>query len=154
MSTLDDQAPSASVPTPRRQAPKNFKSAALGALAGAASALVIVAAIASWSTAHRTIQAEETPPPPEATAEVAAATAPEETETAAASAPAPQLPAAPDTEPVRFKNPFDKREVFEFPPGTTLEEARQSVADVLRQRATDRKVQPIRPQRSRIARNG
>jgi hypothetical protein len=42
--------------------------------------------------------------------------------------------------PVRFSNPFDASEVFEFPPGTSDEQARQSVAAVLLQRARDRQV--------------
>jgi hypothetical protein len=42
--------------------------------------------------------------------------------------------------PVRFSNPFDASEVFEFPPGTSDEQARQSVAAILRQRARDRHV--------------
>jgi hypothetical protein len=40
--------------------------------------------------------------------------------------------------PVRFANPFDKSEVFEFPPGTTREEARAAVAELLLQRAHER----------------
>jgi len=42
--------------------------------------------------------------------------------------------------PVRFSNPFDASEVFEFPPGTSDEQARQSVAATLLQRARDRQV--------------
>ena len=41
-------------------------------------------------------------------------------------------------EPVRFANPFDTQEVFEFPPGTTQTEARDAVADLLRERAMSR----------------
>jgi hypothetical protein len=41
--------------------------------------------------------------------------------------------------PVRFTNPFDKSEVFEFPAGTTRAEARDAVADILLQRAQGRK---------------
>ena len=40
----------------------------------------------------------------------------------------------------RFSNPFDASEVFEFPPGTSDEQARQSVAAILLQRARDRQV--------------
>jgi hypothetical protein len=40
--------------------------------------------------------------------------------------------------PTRFTNPFDASEVFVFPPGTTEDAARQSVAEVLLQRARDR----------------
>lgn len=39
---------------------------------------------------------------------------------------------------VRFKNPFDETEVFEFPPGTSREEARAAVADLLIMRAQER----------------
>jgi hypothetical protein len=39
---------------------------------------------------------------------------------------------------VRFGNPFDASEVFEFPPGTSVDQARQSVAAMLLQRARDR----------------
>ena len=53
---------------------------------------------------------------------------------------APQPPPAPG-EPVRFKNPFDHSEVFEFPPGTSPAEARQAVAELLMERARDRHVQ-------------
>ena len=43
-------------------------------------------------------------------------------------------------QPVRVKNPFDHSEVFEFPAGTSLKEARQSVSQILMQRAQDRGV--------------
>jgi len=65
--------------------------------------------------------------------------------------------------PVRFGNPFDASEVFEFPPGTSVDQARQSVAAMLLQRARDRQAAGIlkrnRPMpvaaadRARIARN-
>ena len=41
-------------------------------------------------------------------------------------------------EPVRLQNPFDKREVFEFPAGTSEQEARDAMADMLLKRAIDR----------------
>lgn len=49
-------------------------------------------------------------------------------------------PAASQESPVRFSNPFDASEVFEFPPGTDEDQARQSVATVLLQRARDRQL--------------
>jgi hypothetical protein len=65
--------------------------------------------------------------------------------------------------PVRFSNPFDASEVFEFPPATSDEQARQSVAATLLQRARDRQVadsaksNPPTPgaaaHRARVARN-
>jgi len=41
--------------------------------------------------------------------------------------------------PVRIKNPFDKREVFEFPPGTPKAQAREAVAKLLMERAMERR---------------
>ncbi|WP_129647867.1 hypothetical protein [Peristeroidobacter agariperforans] len=50
--------------------------------------------------------------------------------------PAPQQLA--ESEPVRFANPFDADEVFEFPPGTTETQARDAVAELLLKRAMSR----------------
>jgi hypothetical protein len=47
-------------------------------------------------------------------------------------------PPSADNAPVRFTNPFDATEVFQFPSGTSDTEARQAVADLLLQRAHDR----------------
>lgn len=41
-------------------------------------------------------------------------------------------------EPVLYKNPFDRTEVFEFPAGTTQAEARDAVAKLLMERAQGR----------------
>jgi hypothetical protein len=41
--------------------------------------------------------------------------------------------------PTRFKNPFDASEVFELPPGTSADAARESVAEMLLQRARERR---------------
>lgn len=43
--------------------------------------------------------------------------------------------------PVHVANPFDKNEVFEFPPGTTPEEAHAAVADTLLERARERQAE-------------
>jgi hypothetical protein len=43
--------------------------------------------------------------------------------------------------PTRFANPFDASEVFEFPPGTTEDAARESVAEILLERARERRAQ-------------
>jgi hypothetical protein len=48
--------------------------------------------------------------------------------------------------PVRFRNPFDRAEVFQFPPGTSVAEARAAVAGLLMKRARGRL-----PQRSRAS---
>jgi len=50
----------------------------------------------------------------------------------------PNPPSA-DNAPVLFTNPFDSTEVFELPPGTSKSEARHAVADLLLQRARDRR---------------
>jgi hypothetical protein len=64
------------------------------------------------------------------------------------------------TSPVRFSNPFDASEAFEFPPGTTDDQARQSVAAILLQRARDRQAAKSNPplpgsaiRRARVAGN-
>ena len=49
-----------------------------------------------------------------------------------------EVPPEPQSKPVKFANPFDATEVFEFPPGTTREEARAQVAEFLLQRARER----------------
>jgi hypothetical protein len=67
-------------------------------------------------------------------------------------APAAPQPTESDSQPVRFKNPFDRSEVFEFPPGTSDAEARQSVANLLLQRAHERQSQ-LRATR-RVGRTG
>lgn len=58
-------------------------------------------------------------------------------------APVAPLPSAPSIEraAVRFVNPFDHTEVFEFPPGTSKAEAREKVADLLLKRARERQTQ-------------
>jgi hypothetical protein len=60
--------------------------------------------------------------------------------TVARSAAPEAAPAPPPTDnaPVRFTNPFDAAEVFEFPAGTSATEARHAVADLLLQRARGR----------------
>ena len=55
-------------------------------------------------------------------------------------APAVTQPVLETTTPVRFKNPFDAREVFEFPSGTSEAEARDAVATLLLERARERHV--------------
>jgi hypothetical protein len=50
-------------------------------------------------------------------------------------------PTAPGPGPVRVQNPFDKREVFEFPAGTSQQAAHDAVAEMLLQRASERREQ-------------
>ena len=50
---------------------------------------------------------------------------------------APTAPSA-DSEAMRIKNPFDRTEAFEFPPGTSEAEAREAVAKLLMERAHGR----------------
>ena len=52
--------------------------------------------------------------------------------------PGATLPAESPPPPVQFRNPFDASEVFEFPPGTSDDSARELVAAMLLQRARDR----------------
>ena len=46
--------------------------------------------------------------------------------------------------PTLFANPFDPSEVFEFPPGTSKDTARESVAEMLLSRARERGI-PVSP---------
>jgi hypothetical protein len=75
-------------------------------------------------------------------AHLAAKQNPVPTRVAQAAAPLPPPPPVeapvPVGEPVLFKNPFDRTEVFEFPPGTTRDEARDAVAKALMERAQGR----------------
>ena len=91
-----------------------------------AAALVGIVAAIAWrpSPPHRVIQ--RAPPTP-----VARSTPPP--------APHPVVVVEQSGPPVRVKNPFDAREVFEFPAGTTRAEARRRVAALLMQRAIDRR---------------
>ena len=68
------------------------------------------------------------PPPPPAIEQPAVADASEAS-------------AQPNLEPVWVRNPFDKSEVFEFPAGTTEQQANDAVADMLLQRAMERQAQ-------------
>jgi hypothetical protein len=53
--------------------------------------------------------------------------------------PPPPAPSAEPAEPVRFVNPFDRKEVFEFPAGTSKADARNAVAELLYERAQERR---------------
>lgn len=50
----------------------------------------------------------------------------------------PPMPVSDEQVPVRFANPFDHTEVFEFPPGTSETSAHEAVVEVLLKRAQDR----------------
>ncbi len=52
--------------------------------------------------------------------------------------PNPPMPVPAAAPPVRFANPFDPAEVFEFPPDTTVTQAHDAVAELLLQRARER----------------
>jgi hypothetical protein len=57
--------------------------------------------------------------------------------------PAPATTAQPHRQLVQVRNPFDASEVFEFPAETSKTEARKAVAELLLQRARDRRRQGI-----------
>jgi len=102
-----------------------------GAMQHRRSRLVIGTVIAGvlivlGSVAHLAAKQKSTPPP------------------ALVQAPRPLPPPAaidspaPTNEPVLYKNPFDRSEVFEFPTGTTQDEARDAVSKLLLERAQGR----------------
>ncbi|HUI59966.1 MAG TPA: hypothetical protein VLX90_07075 [Steroidobacteraceae bacterium] len=94
--------------------------------------------LGAWAVALYRPTPPEVPPPPPVV------------QTPALPPPAPAPQPAPQEPPVQFRNPFDRSEVFEFPPGTSRAEARQAVAEVLMQRARDRGIHLKGP---RFARN-
>lgn len=55
------------------------------------------------------------------------------------SEPEPEPKPEPEGKPVLFRNPFDASEVFEFPPGTSRDAAREAVSKMLIERAMERK---------------
>lgn len=76
-----------------------------------------------------------------------AATTPAAINHSAPPAAATRQPAESTSPVVQIRNPFDASEVFEFSPGTSEAEARQSVAKILLQRARDRQFRPGGDQR-------
>lgn len=100
----------------------------LRSLPFAAAIVGIMVAIAWWGTTQRA--AERNLPTP---AVVPLAPTPHQF------APPPAPPAEPHGPPVQVRNPFDAKEVFEFPAGTSKTEAQQRTADLLLQRARERR---------------
>jgi hypothetical protein len=102
-----------------------------------AAALVGVAAIVAWRPGPPHQAAPRTPPTP-----AIATTPPPASQPAALLEPQelqkPQELDEPQRPPMRVRNPFDAKEVFEFPAGTTKAEARKKVSEILLQRAVDR----------------
>ncbi|MBV9914613.1 MAG: hypothetical protein JOZ93_18695 [Sinobacteraceae bacterium] len=96
-------------------------------LAAGLTAFVLAGVAAlQWPAARHP---EPLPPPPPPVIETPEVPAPQQD----AQTEQPQLP------PVRYRNPFDRSEVFEFPAGTSVPDAQQAVADILLQRAQERR---------------
>lgn len=105
---------------------QNRNGPSLAAIAGFGAVLAVAATIG-----YQVLQAPPTltalpPPPPSAKAD---------------DTPRVAAPVAEPPPPVRVTNPFDKSEVFEFPVGTTLEDAHAAVADTLLERARERQAE-------------
>ncbi|MBV8909500.1 MAG: hypothetical protein JOZ89_01950 [Gammaproteobacteria bacterium] len=64
---------------------------------------------------------------------------PEPTAEAMQIIPAPSPPAQPQGARVRLRNPFDSTEVFDFPAGTSKADAQKKMAELLMQRALERR---------------
>jgi hypothetical protein len=95
------------------------------AIAGFGAVLVLAATIGYEVLQAPPVLTALPPPPPSAKAD----------DTPRVTAPAVVEP------PVRVSNPFDRSEVFEFPPGTTPEAAQAAVADTLLARARERQAE-------------
>jgi hypothetical protein len=130
--TFEQEAPAGSRGTVSvARAPRKSRQFALGlgTVAAAAGLLGGVAYLATARAPH--------PIPIVADSGSRPTTASEAPTSAPALTPVATPPVTPDV-PVRFKNPFDASEVFEFPAGTSLTEMRDAVADLLAQRARER----------------
>jgi hypothetical protein len=118
----------------------------------AAAANVVTTSVATTSAA-----AAVTAPVPAATAAAAtsttnpAAPVPTSNKSSSNSTRLPWAEPAPEASDaiVKYPNPFDPTEIFEFPPGTNRTDARQAVADLLLQRARERQALPASNPRRR-----
>ena len=123
--TPSSQAAEAAIATPATAAPRGLgRWKSVAAIAGLGPVLALAATIG-----YQALQAPRPPPPLPAVAQV--------------DEPPPPAAAEPvsDQPPVRVRNPFDKSEVFEFPAGTTPQEAQAAVADALLERARVRQAE-------------
>ncbi len=102
-----------------------------------AAAAIAISVVAYFATTRK-------PPPP---LHIAAHTA------FVSAAPEAATPPAPQSVPVVFRNPFDAAEVFEFPSGTSVAEARDAVARILLERARERQVARAKPTPTTVASN-
>jgi hypothetical protein len=109
-------------------------------------ALIGIATAVGWrsSLPHREAQRVAPAPvikptPPPAAAKPAAPPAPVAIPVAAPDVAAtPQKTQEQQASPIRVKNPFDAKEVFEFPAGTTRAQAREKMTELLLRRALSR----------------
>jgi hypothetical protein len=119
--------PPVSAPAPVRT---RFLEVQLRAIRVPALLTLTVFALSLSGVKYAAVSREQDTPLPPTPSPVAVAQTPEP----AAATPPP----AAEPEPVHFANPFDASEVFEFPPGTTRDEARTAVAEMLLERARSR----------------
>jgi hypothetical protein len=116
------------------------------AIAAGVAGVSVLAGVSTYLTGDRApasppVVATSAPTPPAPEPVPAPEPTPASAEPQQSTAPAVQT--AP---PMRFRNPFDRSEVFEFPAGTTRVEARAAVAEILLERARERRI-PQRPAR-------
>jgi len=103
-------------------------------------ALLALAGASVWLSSLASFHADDPLPParPMATVEADPPVAP-------LARPGDPSPATPVGDVLRYRNPFDAAEVFEFPPGTSRADARRAVAAFLLQRACERQNPPAKP---------
>jgi hypothetical protein len=134
-------APTANAAQTRRSRPVHSR-----LLMSVAGILALSAAIAKWATNRHDGYVDLAVPAASSSVPVSNLSA----DTASEAAP-PAIAATEAITPpgpaVKFRNPFDASEVFEFPPGTTQKEAWDAVRETLLQRARERGGPP--PKRSR-----
>jgi hypothetical protein len=143
-------APTAIAPVPIRVLGQNPFPSGKRYLAIAGAAIVLALSIATAYQLGTRSRAPAAPPEPAAPAVDHPAIEHHAIEQPPASGAKLATEPPPKPVPVRFTNPFDTSEVFEFPPGTSETAARDAVAAFLIQRARER--QTPRPADPSLAR--
>jgi hypothetical protein len=105
-------------------------------LMSVAGILALSVAIAKWATNHHARDVDFAVPTAAPTVPVSSFAADMATKAAPSAIDATETITPPGPT-VKFRNPFDASEVFEFPPGTTQMEARHAVRETLLQRARE-----------------
>ena len=142
------RSPPQAVPAPTANAAQTRRSRAVHSrlLVSVAGILALSAAIAKWATNRHDGDVDLAVPAASSGVPVSNLSADPASEAATPAIAATETITPPGPA-VKFRNPFDASEVFEFPPGTTHTEAWDAVRETLLERARERV--GLRPKRSK-----